>query len=35
MQNEPMLTDEHKIKIRKVDKNKFSKRKHDEDSVFR
>ena len=35
MQNEPMLTDGHKIKIRKLATNKFPKRTHDEDSVFR
>ena len=35
MQNEPMLTDEHKIKILKLATNKFPKRRHDEDSVFR
>ena len=38
MQNETMLTDGHKtkkIKIRKLRANQLSKRRHDEDSVFR
>ena len=38
MHDEPMLTDDHKakkIKIRKLATNKFPKRRHDEDSVFR
>ena len=34
MQNEPMFTDEHKAKRLKF-ANKFSKRRHDEDSFFR
>ena len=35
MQNEPMLTNGHKMKIRKLATNKFPKTTHDEDSVFR
>ena len=35
MQNETMLRDEHKIKIRKLSTNKFAKRRHNEDFVFR
>ena len=38
MQNEPMLTNEHKakkIKIRKLATNKLRKRRYDEDSLFK
>ena len=35
MQNESMLTNGHKMKIRKLATNNFPKRRYNEDSVFR